>query len=830
MEEPPPPPPKIVDDTVDSAVRTWIKAVLLGADDLKTLTILNNRTVSIRENLRNGIILCGVLNALKPRTIGRVKVPSATATRFAKLEPLQSYLNGCHSVGLTDRDCLKPADWLDGEKLADIYDHLSALCRIFPKAPKFIPPGGLRKAPTKGGASKSSLGGVVPAYTADDVMKTKSFARGKAVKSAAAVGNSAFHTATSNASAAKAVFEAETKHGKVTKSGPTDGLGLKKAESVSGKAQTQHQRRTQGVQSTVRSNYGATHSFAESETIAFSEFINETLYEDEDVDHLIPIDVNAEDFQLFDVLRDGVVLCKLINAAVADTIDMRAVHTGHFKPLSVYEVIENLNMAINAAGAIGVRVINIGPDDILSGSPHLCLGLLWQIVKAAIMANLNLKASPELMALLGADMNDVDAMKALNALAPEKVLLKWLNYQVQRVAPGTKEVKNFGAALKDCTVYSHLLNAVAPPSDAHLVANLPKMVAAEKDPIYRAQMIIDAATQLGVHQFRVMPADIAKGNEKLNMGFTAAIFNALPGLAASAGEGVFNPALAASHAIIKDGGRVVRLNEQGCALFGNKMEPNTGIHWAVLKVVEADAVQCYMGLMPADCNKNGIPGMEQGTTALEATGTAFSNGSNVGSAGVTWAKGDELKIEYDSDKKILKWYKNGNLVGYQAEGAAAPAMTHFAVGRGAFEGAFEVRLEDSSFMSDAARGAGALLQQLEGDESDSREERAFRMWINSLGLDTQVNNLIEECYDGLLILETMDKINPGVVDWKKVDKKPKNVHNRIINCNYAVELGKERRPKSKEIDAFAFSLVGIDGKDIVDKKTKLILAIVWQVR
>ena len=120
-----------------------------------------------------------------------------------------------------------------------------------------------------------------------------------------------------------------------------------------------------------------------------------------------------------------------------------------------------------------------------------------------------------------------------------------------------------------------------------------------------------------------MPADIAKGNEKLNMGFTAAIFNALPGLAASAGEGVFNPALAASHAIIKDGGCVVRLNEQGCALFGNKMEPNTGIHWAVLKVVEADAVQCYMGLMPADCNKNGIPGMEQGTTALEATGTEW---------------------------------------------------------------------------------------------------------------------------------------------------------------------------------------------------------------
>merc|ERR1719217_1533593 len=124
-------------------------------------------------------------------------------------------------------------------------------------------------------------------------------------------------------------------------------------------------------------------------------------------------------------------------------------------------------------------------------------------------------------------------------------------------------------------------------------------------------------------------------------------------------------------------------------------------------------------------------------------------------------------------------------------------------------------------MSEAARGAAKLLEQLAEDESDSREERAFRMWINSLGLDTHVNDLTAEAADGLLILETMDKINPGCVDWKRVDKKPKNVHVKTINCNYAVELGKS--------SAFAFSLVGIGGTDIVQKKTKLVLAIVWQM-
>ena len=81
------------------------------------------------------------------------------------------------------------------------------------------------------------------------------------------------------------------------------------------------------------------------------------------------------------------------------------------------------------------------------------------------------------------------------------MLLKWLNYQVQRVAPDAKEATNFGSALKDCTLYSHLLSAVAPAEMTHLVANLPKAVAIEKDPIARAQLIIDCASQLGIAQF-----------------------------------------------------------------------------------------------------------------------------------------------------------------------------------------------------------------------------------------------------------------------------------------------------------------------------------------
>ena len=165
-------------------------------------------------------------------------------------------------------------------------------------------------------------------------------------------------------------------------------------------------------------------------------------------------------------------------------------------------------------------------------------------------------------------------------------------------------------------------------------------------------LVIDAATQLGVTQFRVMPVDIIKGNEKLNMAFTAAIFNHLPGLAASAGEGVFNPALAHPSAVVKDGGRSVRLVETGCALFGNIMEKNTGKHWVVLKIVEATEPQVYLGLMPPTCDKNGVPGKANGTVGLEGTGDVYANGATIGNAGVTFAKGDLLKVEYDSDLQV----------------------------------------------------------------------------------------------------------------------------------------------------------------------------------
>lgn len=104
-------------------------------------------------------------------------------------------------------------------------------------------------------------------------------------------------------------------------------------------------------------------------------------------------------------------------------------------------------------------------------------------------------------------------------------------------------------------------------------------------------------------------------------------------------------------------------------------------------------------------------------------------------------------------------------------------------------------------------------------DEETREEKAFRNWMNSLGVDPYVNNLYEDLRDGIILLQILDKIQPGIVDWGKVNtKKPLHKLKQVENCNYAVTLGKQLK----------FSLVGVAGSDINAGNKKLTLAVVWQ--
>ena len=256
---------------------------------------------------------------------------------------------------------------------------------------------------------------------------------------------------------------------------------------------------------------GASHTFSEEEKVAFSEHVNNCLAGDPICGAHLPLDPSSN--HLFERTGDGLIFCKLINLAVPDTIDERALNKKI--PMNIYQKTENLNLALNAAKGIGCQIVNIGSQDLVEGRPILVLGLIWQIIKIQLLSQISLKNYPELVLLLEPD----EDMASLLKLPPEDILLRWFNYHLNKAGCGRK-VSNFGNDLKDSFCYSVLLHQLSPTECT---------LANENDLTQRAEHIIRNARTLGVAPF-IHAADICSGNKKLNMGFVAQLFNTCPGL------------------------------------------------------------------------------------------------------------------------------------------------------------------------------------------------------------------------------------------------------------------------------------------------------------
>ncbi|KAL6135159.1 hypothetical protein ACLB2K_067387 [Fragaria x ananassa] len=383
------------------------------------------------------------------------------------------------------------------------------------------------------------------------------------------------------------------------------------------------------------------HSINENEKASYVAHVNSYLAEDSFLKKYLPLDpaTNA----LFDLAKDGVLLCKLINIAVPGTIDERAINTKAV--LNPWERNENHTLCLNSAKAIGCTVVNIGTQDLAEGRPHLLLGLISQIIKIQLLADLNLKKTPQLVELV----DDSQEVEELLGLPPEKVLLKWMNFHLKK-AGYEKQVTNFSSDIKDGAAYAYLINAVAPEVSGPASLNT-------KDPMERAKMVLEQAEKLDCKRY-LTAKDIVEGSPNLNLAFVAQIFQ----------------------------------HRQA-------------------RIVE----------------KNGL--------------TA-----------------DSKKISF------------------------------------------------AEMMTD--------------DAQTSREERCFRLWINSLGTATYVNNLFEDVRNGWVLLELLDKIVSGLINWKTASKPPiKMPFKKLENCNQVIAIGKELN----------FSLVNVAGNDIVQGNKKLILAYLWQL-
>ncbi|KAM6564793.1 hypothetical protein CsatB_024791 [Cannabis sativa] len=376
------------------------------------------------------------------------------------------------------------------------------------------------------------------------------------------------------------------------------------------------------------------HTISESEKASYVAHINNYLSEDDFLKRYLPLDPSTND--LFEIVKDGVLLCKLINVAVPGTIDERAINTK--RVLNPWERNENHTLCLNSAKAIGCTVVNIGTQDFIEGRRHLVLGVISQIIKIQLLADLNLKKTPQLVELVD-DSQDVEE---LMSLPPEKILLRWMNFQLKK-SEYRKIVTNFSTDVKDAEAYAHLLNVLAPEHSK------PSALAA-KDPFERAKLVLAHADRMGCKRY-LTAKDIVEGSPNLNLAFVAHIFQ----------------------------------------------------------------------------HRNGL----------------------------------------SSQTKQI-----------------------------------------------------SFLETLPDDSQISREERAFRFWLNSQGNSAYINNVFEDVRDGWVLLETLDKISPGIVNWKIANKPPiKMPFRKVENCNQVVKIGKQLK----------FSLVNIAGNDIVQGNKKLILAYLWQL-
>lgn len=248
------------------------------------------------------------------------------------------------------------------------------------------------------------------------------------------------------------------------------------------------------------------------------------------VDHicdLLPnIEAKATDFT--SSIHSSLLLCKLINQIVPGTIDERAINPN---PNSKEEEIQNLNLCVNSAKAIGCDVPNIQVQQLIH-DPTQLETLTWEIIRTELLSKVSLRKHPEIMQLQQ-DMELQAQIVDIQSLTPQELLLHWVNHHISPTLNASQnnikihKISNFEEDFATLETHFILLKNLCELEKIN-ISNVPEFSTSNSWES-RVEIIESLADLLNCKKF-LYTKEIKSGNSRLNIAFLANLFHHHSGL------------------------------------------------------------------------------------------------------------------------------------------------------------------------------------------------------------------------------------------------------------------------------------------------------------
>lgn len=116
------------DPELEASCRAWVQQVAGVTFDPST---------TLQEELRSGVVLCQLMNAIKP---GVCKKPSTMSAPFKQMENIGCYLAACDALGVPKHSQFQTVSLYENQDMMQVLTNLQALGSAAQKVPSFSGP------------------------------------------------------------------------------------------------------------------------------------------------------------------------------------------------------------------------------------------------------------------------------------------------------------------------------------------------------------------------------------------------------------------------------------------------------------------------------------------------------------------------------------------------------------------------------------------------------------------------------------------------------------------------------------------------------------------